>query len=159
MSVEGNFTMKIFEEKVQNWMSQEVISVTPKTSIARATITMNEHFIRRLPVVSDGGKLVGIVTKGDLREAQPSDATSLTIWELNYLLADLTVDKIMTRDVLTIDPTAPLIDAAEIMLNEKISGLPVVDEHGHLIGVISESDIFRMVIQHGLEERVRQSQA
>lgn len=148
--------MKIFEEKVQDWMSQEVISVTPKTSIARATITMNEHFIRRLPVVNEG-KLVGIVTKGDLREAQPSDATSLTIWELNYLLADLTVDKIMTRDVLTIHPDAPLIDAAEIMLNEKISGLPVVDEHRHLIGIISESDIFRMVIQHGLEEKARQS--
>ena len=98
-----------------------------------------------------------IVTKGDLREAQPSDATSLTIWELNYLLADLTVDKIMTRDVLTIHPDAPLIDAAEIMLNEKISGLPVVDEHRHLIGIISESDIFRMVIQHGLEEKARQS--
>jgi len=156
--VEGNFTMKIFEEKVQNWMSQEVVSVTPKTSIARATITMNEHFIRRLPVVNDG-KLVGIVTKGDLREAQPSDATSLSIWELNYLLADLTVDKIMTRNVLTISPDAPLIDAAEIMLNEKISGLPVVDDHGHLIGVISESDIFRMVIQHGLEERARQSKS
>ena len=148
--------MKIFEEKVQDWMSKEVISVTPKTSIARATITMNEHFIRRLPVVNEG-KLVGIVTKGDLREAQPSDATSLTIWELNYLLADLTVDKIMTRDVLTIHPDAPLIDAAEIMLNEKISGLPVVDEHRHLIGIISESDIFRMVIQHGLEEKARQS--
>lgn len=150
--------MKIFEEKVQNWMSQEVVSVTPKTSIARATITMNEHFIRRLPVVNDG-KLVGIVTKGDLREAQPSDATSLSIWELNYLLADLTVDKIMTRNVLTISPDAPLIDAAEIMLNEKISGLPVVDDHGHLIGVISESDVFRMVIQHGLEERARQSKS
>ncbi len=150
--------MKIFEEKVQNWMSQEVVSVTPKTSIARATITMNEHFIRRLPVVNDG-KLVGIVTKGDLREAQPSDATSLSIWELNYLLADLTVDKIMTRNVLTIAPDAPLIDAAEIMLNEKISGLPVVDDHGHLIGVISESDVFRMVIQHGLEERARQSKS
>lgn len=150
--------MKIFEEKVQNWMSQEVVSVTPKTSIARATITMNEHFIRRLPVVNDG-KLVGIVTKGDLREAQPSDATSLSIWELNYLLADLTVDKIMTRNVLTISPDAPLIDAAEIMLNEKISGLPVVDDHGRLIGVISESDIFRMVIQHGLEERARQSKS
>jgi len=156
--VKGNFTMKIFEEKVQNWMSQEVVSVTPKTSIARATITMNEHFIRRLPVVNDG-KLVGIVTKGDLREAQPSDATSLSIWELNYLLADLTVDKIMTRNVLTIAPDAPLIDAAEIMLNEKISGLPVVDDHGHLIGVISESDVFRMVIQHGLEERARQSKS
>jgi CBS domain-containing protein len=156
--VKGNFTMKIFEEKVQNWMSQEVVSVTPKTSIARATITMNEHFIRRLPVVNDG-KLVGIVTKGDLREAQPSDATSLSIWELNYLLADLTVDKIMTRNVLTIAPDAPLIDAAEIMLNEKISGLPVVDDHGRLIGVISESDIFRMVIQHGLEERARQSKS
>ena len=150
--------MKIFEEKVQNWMSQEVVSVTPKTSIARATITMNEHFIRRLPVVNDG-KLVGIVTKGDLREAQPSDATSLSIWELNYLLADLTVDKIMTRNVLTIAPGAPLIQAAEIMLNEKISGLPVVDDHGHLIGVISESDVFRMVIQHGLEERARQSKS
>ena len=106
---------------------------------------MKEHGIRRLPVVEDN-KLVGIITIGDVREASPSDATTLSIWELNYLWSQLTAEKIMTRKVLTVHPTTPILDAAELMLNQKVSGLPVVNEHGEVVGMITESDIFKMLV-------------
>ncbi len=91
--------------------------------------------------------MLGIVTLGDVREASPSDASTLSIWELNYLWAQLKIDQVMTRQVLTIAPEALVLDAAQIMLDQKVSGLPVVDAQGHLVGIITESDIFRMLIQ------------
>jgi acetoin utilization protein AcuB len=130
---------------VRDWMTHKVISVAPETSISSAHQTMKEHGIRRLPVLEDD-KLVGIVTIGDIREASPSDATTLSIWELNYLWAQLIVDKIMTRNVLTVHPDTSILDAAELMLDRKVSGLPVVDAQNHLVGMITESDIFRMLV-------------
>jgi CBS domain-containing protein len=99
--------------------------------------------IRRLPVV-DRGRLVGIVTLGDVREAQPSHATTLSIYELNYLLSNLTVDEIMTRNPLTISPDAMIREAALVMLQHKIGGLPVMED-SRLVGIITESDIFRVL--------------
>jgi CBS domain-containing protein len=96
--------------------------------------------------VVDGGKLVGIVTLGDVREAEPSDATSLSIFELHYLLARLRVSEFMTRDLITVTPLTTIDRAAQIMLEHKIGGLPVV-ERGMLIGIITESDIFRMLVK------------
>ena len=107
---------------------------------------MKDHGIRRLPVVAHD-QVVGIVTLGDVREASPSDASTLSIWELNYLWAQLKVEQVMTRQVLTIAPEALILDAAQIMLDKKVSGLPVVDAQGHLVGIITESDIFRMLVQ------------
>ncbi|MEO8607442.1 MAG: CBS domain-containing protein [Chloroflexota bacterium] len=130
---------------VQDWMTNSVISVEPGTSISSAHQTMKEHGIRRLPVLEDN-KLVGIVTIGDIREASPSDATTLSIWELNYLWAQLIVEKIMTRDVLTVHPGTSMLDAAELMLDRKVSGLPVIDTENRLVGMITESDIFRMLV-------------
>jgi CBS domain-containing protein len=95
--------------------------------------------------------LIGIITIGDVREASPSDATTLSIWELNYLWGQLTVKKIMTHDVITIQANETIYDAAKLMLDHKISGLPVIDNKGELIGIITESDIFRMVVQLGVE--------
>jgi CBS domain-containing protein len=89
---------------------------------------------------------VGIVTLGDLREARPSPATSLSIYELNYLLAKLTVGQVMTHNPLTVSPHTPIPTAARIMLEHKVSGLPVVDENKRPLGIITESDIFRMLI-------------
>ena len=132
--------------KVSDWMTKNVITTTRNTPIANTHQLMREKNIRRLPVVEDG-KLLGIVTIGDVREASPSDATTLSIWELNYLWAQLTVEKIMTRNVLTVNPDTPILDAAEIMLEHKVSGLPVVDEEQMLVGVITESDIFRMLVR------------
>ncbi len=130
---------------VRDWMTTNPIAIEPKTTLPEAHKLMTEHHIRRLPVV-DEGKVVGILTLGDVREASPSGATSLSIFELNYLLAKLTVDKIMTRDPVTIAAAATISEAARLMLTHKIAGLPVVDD-GQLVGIITESDIFRVLVQ------------
>lgn len=132
--------------KVKDWMTVDVITTSGFTSISEAHRIMSEKAIRRLPVVDDG-KLVGLVSIGDVREASPSDATTLSIWELNYLWAQLTVEKVMTRNTITVTPDMPILDAAELMLEHKISGLPVLDESGKLKGIITESDIFRMLVR------------
>ena len=107
---------------------------------------MSENQIRRLPIIKND-HLIGIVTRGDVREAEPSDATTLSIWELNYLLAKLKVATIMTRNPLTISAEATLGEAAKVMLEKKISGLPIVNGSGNVVGMITESDIFRAVVQ------------
>jgi acetoin utilization protein AcuB len=107
---------------------------------------MTEKRVRRLPVVKDD-RLVGIITLGDVRGAEPSGATSLSIWELNYLLSKLKIEEIMTRNLITISPYATIGQAAETMLEYKVSGLPAVDGEMKLVGIITESDIFRMVVQ------------
>lgn len=132
--------------KVRDWMTSPVITVPPNLSISSAHQLMKDNGIRRLLVV-ENDRLVGIVTLGDIREASPSDATTLSIWELNYLWAQLTVERVMSRKLLSIKPDAPILDAAEIMLDHKVSGLPVLDDGGNLIGIVTESDIFRMLVK------------
>lgn len=136
------------KELVRDWMSQEVISIKPEATLPEAHQIMMDEEIRRLPVVDNDNVLVGIVTLGDVRGAQPSPATSLSIWELNYLLSSLTVEKIMTPKPMTIQPEATIGEAARTMLEHRISGLPVVDPEGKLAGIITESDIFSMVVVH-----------
>lgn len=130
---------------VRDWMNSPPITVAPNTLISDAHQIMRDRGVRRLPVVEDG-KLVGIITIGDVREASPSAATSLSIWELNYLWSKITVEQVMTKDVLTIKADSPILDAAETMLDYKVSGLPVVDDKGQVIGMITESDIFKMLV-------------
>jgi acetoin utilization protein AcuB len=137
---------------IREWMSSPVLTIRPDSLISLAHSVMKEYGVRRLPVVDARDRLVGIITIGDVREASPSDATTLSIWELNYLWAQLIVEKIMTREVITVDPDGTVFEAANLMLNKKISGLPVVDKSGKLIGMITESDIFRMVVQMGISE-------
>lgn len=132
------------QETVSEWMTRDVISISPDTSLTEAHQIMKTKRIRRLPVV-DRGNVVGIVTLGDVRGAEPSMASSLSIWEVNDLLANLKVSKIMTRNPITIDQNASIGEAARLMLENKFSGLPVVDEQNHLVGIITESDIFRLV--------------
>lgn len=137
----------MFEKtKVSEWMTSNVLTTRRNTSISSAHQLMRENNVRRLPVVEDN-KLLGIITIGDVREASPSDATTLSIWELNYLWAQLTVEKVMTRNVYTVKPDTLMLDAAEMMLEHKVSGLPVLDEQGHIVGIITESDIFRMLVR------------
>src|SRR5436305_2029262 len=121
--------------RVSDWMSTPVRSVNPATSVADAYNIMMQHGFRRLPV-TENGELIGIVTLGDLREARPSPATSLSIYEMNYLLAKLTVSHVMTHNPFTITADTPLQMAARIMLDRKVSGLPVVDEQKQLVGII-----------------------
>lgn len=134
---------------VRDWMTPHPITIGPKTPLPGAHNLMKESRIRRLPVV-DNGRLVGIVTLGDVREAEPSGATTLSIFELNYLLSKLTVDKIMTRAPLTISPNATVREAARRMLDNKIGGLPVIEDD-RLVGIITESDIFRILVQESDE--------
>jgi CBS domain-containing protein len=133
------------EERVKDWMSGRVITISPDQTLPEAHEIMKKRKIRRLPVVEDGA-LVGIITLGDLREAGPSDATSLSIFELNYLLARVKVEEIMTRDPLTVSPQTGLTEAAKLMLHHKIGGLPVV-EGNTVVGIITESDIFRAYVR------------
>ena len=150
--------MKMKRELVKDWMSTEVITAGPNTTLPEAHQLMVNEEIRRLPVVKNG-RLVGIVTLGDVRGAEPSPATSLSIWELNYLLAKLTLSQIMTADPITIAPTATIGEAARLMLENRVSGLPVVDEAGDLVGIITESDIFSMVVLHQWSQEDREAYA
>lgn len=139
--------MGVRRHLVKDWMTPDPITIGPNTTLPEANRLMKECGIRRLPVV-DNGRLVGIVTLGDVREASPSTATSLSIYELNYLLSRLTVEKIMTRDPITIAPETSLEAAARLMLEHKIGGLPVVDG-AKVVGIITESDIFRLLVTEG----------
>jgi len=133
------------QELVKNWMTTDVITITPDTSLHDTHRLMTDNNIRRLPVLKEK-RLVGIVTLGDVRGAEPSGATSLSIWEVNYLLAKLNIDEIMHKEVISTLKVATIEDAAKIMFENKISGLPVVDNQDNLIGIITESDIFRLVV-------------
>jgi acetoin utilization protein AcuB len=139
------------KELVKDWMSGDVVTITPETTLPEAHRIMVREEIRRLPVVDSDGRLVGIVTLGDIRGAEPSPATSLSIWEMNHLLATLKVEKIMTRNPFTIGIDATLGEAARTMLEHRISGLPVVDDDMRVVGIITESDIFSMVVLHEWE--------
>jgi acetoin utilization protein AcuB len=134
------------QDLVKHWMTREVITISPDTSLHEAHRLMTEKRIRRLPVV-DRNKVVGMVTLGDVRSAEPSTASTLSVWEMNNLLAKLKVAEIMTREPVTISQEATISTVAEIMLEKKFSGLPVVDEQGKLVGIITESDIFRLVVR------------
>jgi len=133
------------QARVGDWMTKDVITITPTTPIAQAHQIMKDHGIRRL-VICEDEKIVGIVTLGDVREASASSATSLSIWELNYLWAQLTVASVMTRNVYTVRDDAGIIEAARLMMDKKFSGLPVVNANSRLVGIITESDIFRMLV-------------
>ena len=129
---------------VRNWMTPNPITITPQTTMPEAHRLMNEHNVRRLPVVNKG-KLVGIVTRGDVREAQASDATTLSVYELNYLLDQIPAKEFMAYEPITVSADAPIGEAARRMLQHKIGGLPVV-EYGELVGIITETDLCRMLI-------------
>lgn len=130
---------------VKDRMSNELVIVTPETTVPDALSLMEEKGIRRLPVV-DKDRLVGIVTLLDLVRASPSPATSLSIWELNYLLAKLPVRDVMAKKVLTVSPETPIDEAAKLMREHRLGGLPVVSA-GKLVGIITETDIFTAFLE------------
>jgi CBS domain-containing protein len=133
---------------VREWMSSPALVIRPEASIGSAHEVMKTRKIRRLAVVDEHNRLIGIVTIGDIREAKPSDATTLSIWEINYLYEQYTVEKIMSHDVITIKADDRVVNAAKLMLEHKVSGLPVINNEGVLVGMITESDIFRMVVKN-----------
>lgn len=126
-------------------MSHPIISVAPDTPVHDALDMFKREHIRRAPVIKNG-KLVGIVSDHDLLNASPSMATSLSIWEMNYLLSKITVSDVMTKKVLTVDEETPIEEAARIMADNKIGGIPVMRD-GHVVGIITETDLFKIFLE------------
>ncbi len=130
---------------VKERMSQPVITVNPDMPIMEALALMKSERIRRAPVVADG-KMLGIVSEKDLLNAGPSDATSLSVWEANYLVSRIKVRDVMTKKVLTVDEDTPIEEAARIMADNKVGGLPVT-RAGEVVGVITETNLFRVFLE------------
>jgi acetoin utilization protein AcuB len=130
---------------VENWMNPHVITVDADDSMLDATKILKEHNIRHLPVL-EKGKLVGIITDRDLKRASPSDATALEAHELLYLIANIKVREIMTTNPITVPYNFTIEEAAQILLQAKISGMPVVDKDGNVIGAITQTDLFKVLI-------------
>lgn len=136
---------------VRDWMTPDPETVTAATPVMEAMQRLREGGYRRLPVVKDG-KLVGIVTDRDLKEATPSKATTLSVYELNYLLSKLTIKDVMTAPVMTIGPDDPIEEAALMMETHRVSGLPVI-ERGRIVGMLTITDLLRAFVRFlGLRE-------
>lgn len=127
-------------------MTKPVITITPDTPLQEALAQMRREKVRRFPVVDKRGKLIGIVSEKDLLNASPSDATTLSVWEVNYWLSKVTVEEIMTKDVITTCPDCPIEEAARTMADHKIGALPVLDD-GKLVGIITETDLFKLFLE------------
>ncbi|MEE4263780.1 MAG: CBS and ACT domain-containing protein [Desulfobacteraceae bacterium] len=130
---------------VANWMSKNIITVDENDSMQDAMKLLKENDIRMLPVMKKG-KLVGIVTDRDLKRASASDATSLDIHELLYLLTRIKVKNLMTKKVITVPPDFTVEETAAVLQENKISGAPVVDSAGQIVGIITKTDLFRVLI-------------
>ena len=127
-------------------MSRPVITIRPETPIQEALNLMRHEHIRRLPVTDPRGRLIGIVTERDLLHASPSEATSLSIWEIHYLLSKITVERIMTRDPATVTEGTPVEEAARIMADQHVGSLPVMRGE-EIVGIITETDILQAFLQ------------
>lgn len=126
-------------------MSQPVISVSPETPIHDALAMFKKEHIRRAPVVQDG-KMVGIVTETDLLNASPSPVSTLSVWEMNYLLSKVTVSQVMSRQVISVAKDTPIEEAARILADNKLGGLPVLDGD-NVVGIITETDLFKVFLE------------
>jgi acetoin utilization protein AcuB len=127
-------------------MTPDPITVSPDLPMAEALEQMRQADIHRFPVLDKRGKLVGIVTHTDLLYAAPSSVTSLNVWEVTYLLNQVQVKEVMTRDVITVKEDCPIEDAARLMRDNEIGGLPVLRD-GELVGIITESDLFDVFLE------------
>ncbi len=130
---------------VKDWMSKNVITADVNDSMQEAMNRLKKNNISMLPVMKNG-KLVGIVTDRDLKRASASDANTLEVHELLFLITKIKVQEIMTEKPVTIPFDFTVEEAAEVLLDKKISGAPVVDEKGNVIGVITKNDLFRVLI-------------
>lgn len=127
-------------------MSHPVLTVTADIPVQDALVRMKKDHVRRYPVVDKTGKLVGIVTDNDLINASPSQATTLSVWEISYLLSKITVERVMTTKVITTTPDTTVERAASMMTDAHISSLPVMQGE-RLVGIITETDLFRILLE------------
>jgi len=131
--------------KVKNRMTTEIITLTPDTTVLRAMSIIQQKGIRHLPVV-EGKKVVGMVTNLDIQRVSASDASTLSVYELNYLLDKIKVSQFMTKKVFTVDPDEPIEAAAKLIYDHKIGSLPVV-KNGELVGLLTSMDILETFIE------------
>ena len=131
---------------VEYRMTPDPKTVSPDMPVAEALAKMRQFKVHRFPVVDNKGKLVGIVSHSDLLYAAPSSATSLNMWEVTYLLNQIKVEEVMTRQVITVDTDCPIEEAARLMRKHAIGGVPVL-RSGDLAGIITESDIFDVFLE------------
>lgn len=132
--------------KVKSCMTPSPITITPETTHRQAVALMEQHNIRRLPVLDKKKRLIGIVSQSDLLSSAPSQATTLSMYEITSLMDKLTVDKIMTTPVIAVDENCSLAGAARIMLDNRIGALPVMRDE-ELVGIITETDIFKAFVE------------
>jgi acetoin utilization protein AcuB len=131
---------------VKERMTSPVLTITPDVSIQDGLARMHRDKVRRYPVIDKHGKLIGIVTESDLLNAKPSEATTLSVWEITSLLAKITVERVMTENVITTTEDCPIEEAARIMSDNEISALPVIRGKS-LVGMITETDIFHILLE------------
>ncbi len=127
-------------------MTKNPVTVPPEISIGDAEALMREKKVHRFPVIDKKGNLVGIVSQSDLQNARPSSVTSLSIWEVTYMLSQIKVSEVMTRKVITVEENCPIEEAAHLMRQNSIGGLPVLRDR-QLAGIITESDIFDVFLE------------
>jgi acetoin utilization protein AcuB len=131
---------------IERRMTRNPVTATPEMSVAEASALMKREKVHRLPVLDKDKKLVGIISEKDILYASPSPVSSLSIHEMAYLLSQLTVKKLMTRDVVTIKKDTTVEEAARLMVDQDLSSLPVVED-GKLIGIVSKSDLFKILLE------------
>ncbi len=131
--------------RVRDVMSSPAIVIGPNATVPMAAALMKQHHIRHLPVV-ENGRLVGIVSQGDVRQASIAASINADSYELHFMLDRLTASKIMARKVFTVTPDAFIVHAAELMTEKKVAGLPVVEKDGSVVGIITESDLLKMLV-------------
>jgi acetoin utilization protein AcuB len=127
-------------------MTKNPITITPAASISEALDLMLRNKVHRFPVLDKKGKLVGIVTHKDLLHASPSSVTSLSVWEMTYLLSQVTVKEAMTKEVITVCEDCPIEEAASLMADNNIGALPVMRDD-RVVGIITESDLFKVFLE------------
>ncbi|MCX6030388.1 MAG: CBS domain-containing protein [Chloroflexi bacterium] len=131
--------------RVRDVMSSPAIVIGPNATVPIAAALMKQHGIRHLPVV-ENGRLVGIVSQGDVRQASITASINSDSYELHFMLDRLTASNIMARKVFTVTTDAFIVHAAELMTEKKVAGLPVVEKDGSVVGIITESDLLKMLV-------------
>lgn len=131
---------------VKERMTSPVLTITQDVSIQDALARMHQDKVRRYPVVDKHGKLIGIVTESDLHNAKPSEATTLSVWEIAALLSKIDVERVMSTKVITTTEDTPIEEAARVMADHEISALPVLRDKS-LVGMITETDIFHILLE------------
>jgi acetoin utilization protein AcuB len=142
--------MTVFDQGIRTRMTPNPVVVDPETSVPEAAKLMRQGGFRRLLVMKHGD-LVGIITDRDLKQAMPSSATSLSVWEMGTLIANLKVGQVMSRDPVTVHEDDSLAKAAELMLERRIGGLPVVNGR-NLVGIITTTDVLRAFVHQSAEQ-------